>query len=99
MPATPQAADVLKSLEGHPLLTAQVTFYGVALGGSTQFLDITVLEILHPGIGVDPCLGQDRFGTGRTDAIDVREGDFNPLVAGNVNAGDPCQGVSIEREQ
>ena len=99
MPATPQAADVLESLEGHPLLAAQVTLDGVALSGPTQFLDIAVLEILHPGIWVDPCLGQDRFGSGRTDAIDVREGDFNPLVAGNVNAGDPCQGVSIEREQ
>ena len=99
MTATAEAADVLETLESHPLLTAQVTFDGVALRGPSQFLDITILEILDPDVGVDACLRQDRSGTGWTDAIDVGEGDFNPLVAGNVNAGDPCQGVSIEREQ
>ena len=47
MATTAHATDVLKALEGHPLLPAQITFDREGFGGTAQFLHITVLKILH----------------------------------------------------
>ena len=89
MATTPQAADVLQSLQGHALLATQVTLKGVGLGGSAQFLHICITEILDPGVGVDARFCEDFLGTGETDAIHVGEGDLNPLFARDIDAGDP----------
>ena len=96
MAASTQAANVLQSLEGHALLTAQITFDGEGFRGTSEFLDVPVLEILDSDVGVDTCFGQDGSSPVRADSIDVGKGNFDPLVAGNVNAGDPCQGNSID---
>jgi len=43
--AAAHAADVLQTLEGHALLTAQIALEGVALGSATQLLHIGVVDI------------------------------------------------------
>ena len=98
MPTASHTADVLQSLQGHALLTTQITFDGESLGGTTELLDVAILEILDPNVGVNPRFGQDGFGPCEANSIDICEGHFNPLVAGDVNAGDPCHGGSIERD-
>ena len=62
MAATTQAADVLQALECHALLTAQITLEGVVIGGVPQFLKVTVLQILDPGVRIHTGLSQDGFG-------------------------------------
>ena len=90
MATTTNAADVLQALECHPLLPAQVTLDREGLGGTAQFLDITVLQILHPDVGVHTGLRKDGSGPCWTNSVDVGEGDFDPLVAGNVDTSNPC---------
>ena len=64
VPATPEAADVLEPLHGHPFLATEIAFQGVALSRPAQLLDVAVAEILDAGVRVDPCLSQDLLGTG-----------------------------------
>ena len=90
MATTAHAADVLEALECHPLLPAQVTLDREGLGGTAQFLHITVLQILHPDVGVDTSLGKDGSGPCWANSVDVGEGDFDPLFAGNVDTSNPC---------
>mgnify|MGYP003297245678 CR=1 FL=1 len=56
-------------------------------GGSVQ----DVREVADPGIGVDVGLGQDLLRGGQADPEDVGEGDLDPLLAGDVDAGDACR--------
>ena len=90
MATTAHATDVLKALEGHPLLPAQITFDREGFGGTAQFLHITVLKILHPDVGVDTAFGKDGSGPCGADSVDVGECDFDPLIAGNVDTSNPC---------
>ena len=98
MTTAPEAANVLEALEGHSLLTAQITFNGEGIGGTTQFLQVGVFEVLHPCVRVHTGLRQNCLGPGGSNSVDVGQRHFNPLVAGNVNAGDPCHEDSIERD-
>ena len=90
MATTAHAANVLEALEGHPLLPAQIALDRVCLCGTAQFLHIAVLKILDSGVGVDTCLRKDGSSPSRANSIDVGEGDFDPLVAGNVDTSNPC---------
>ena len=82
------AADVLQALHGHALLTAKIALEGVALGCTEQLLDIGIIQVLDAGVWVDTGLGQNLLGRGQADSVDVGQGDFDPLVARNINAGD-----------
>src|SRR5690606_37454449 len=53
---------------------------------------LVVGEVAHPGVGVDVEGGADLLGSRAPDAEDVGEGDLEPLVAGDVDAGDACHG-------
>ena len=65
------ATDVLQALEGHALLTAQVTLDREAFSGTTQLLHVAVLKVLDAGVGVDSGLGEDGAGPGGSDSVDV----------------------------
>ena len=96
MATAAEAANVLEALQGHALLTSQIAFDRVGLCGPPELLHITILEILDSDVRIHSGFAEDGSCPGGPDSIDVGEGDFDPLVAGNVNAGDPCHGVSIE---
>ena len=51
-------ADVLQSLQGHALLTTQITFDGESLGGTTELLDVAILKILDPDVGIHSALAR-----------------------------------------
>ena len=84
------AADVLKTLESHAFLTAQVTFDGVSLGRGTKLLNVAIFQVLDADIWINSRLGQDGLCPCEANSIDVSEGNLNPFVTGNVDAGDPC---------
>ena len=96
MTTASDTADVLQSLQGHALLTTQITFDGESLGCTTELLDVAILEIFDPYIGIYPGFGQNGFGPCEANSIDICERNFDPLVAGDVNAGDPCHLNSID---
>ena len=54
-------------------------------------------EIFHPDIRAHPSLAENLAGAGGTNPIDIGEGDFNSLVARDINAGDPSHGESMQR--
>ena len=87
--AAPQAANILETLESHALLAPQVTLEGEVFSSTTKLLHVGVAEILHPDIRVDSSLGQKFLGTGQADAIHIGEGNFDPLVARDINTGNP----------
>lgn len=89
MAAAPQAADVLQTLEGHALLAAQVTLKGVTLGGAPKLLNIGVAEVLDTGVRVNAGLGEDLLGPRQPDPIDVGESNLDPLVARDIDTGNP----------
>merc|ERR1712100_906233 len=62
-------------------------------------MGISVLQIFHPDVGVHAGFGQDGLRAGEPNSVYVSEGHFNPLVAGNVNAGDPCHVRSVEKDR
>ena len=89
MAATANASDVLEALEGHALLSAQVTFEGEGFGRTAQLLDVGVAEVFYPDVWADTGFGQNLLGTGKTDAIHVGEGNLDALFAWDINAGNP----------
>jgi hypothetical protein len=97
MATAPQTADVLQALEGHALLPAQVALEGEGLGSCPELLHVGIGEIFHPDIRAHPSLAEDLAGSGRTDPIDVGEGDFNPLIARNINTGNPSHERLMQR--
>lgn len=91
MTATSETANVLKALERNALLPSQVSFNSVVLHRGAELLDIIVRQILCPDVRANPGGGQNLLGPNKADAIDVGQGDFDPLVPGNIDAGNPCQ--------
>ena len=57
------AADVLKTLEGHALLTSEVALDGEPFGGLAELLDVAILEVLDPDIRIHARLGEDGLGS------------------------------------
>jgi hypothetical protein len=96
MATTTQTANVLKSLEGHALLPAKITFQREGFSSSAQLLDISIAEIFDPNIGTDTGLGQNFLRPSQTDSVNVGQGNLDPLVAGNVNTGYPCHWLKFE---
>jgi hypothetical protein len=97
MATTTKTANVLEALESHPLLPTQITFEGERLGSSAELLHVGICEIFHPNVWAHPSLAEDFAGSGGPDPINVGEGDFNPLVARNINAGNPSHGRTMQR--
>src|SRR5262245_202284 len=72
-------------------LAAEVTFYlVVGLDPVAELHQLVVAEVTDPQVRADAggLEGLDRAGP--TDAEDVREGDLEPLVAGQVDTYEAC---------
>ena len=75
MPTAAEAANVLKALQGHALLAAQIAFDRVGLGGPPEFLHIPILEVLDPDVRIDSGFAED----GSSAASDVYKRQDPPL--------------------
>jgi hypothetical protein len=97
MATTTKTTNVLETLESHPLLPTQIPFEGERLGSGAELLHVGICEIFHPNVWTHPSLAEDFAGSGGPDPVDVSEGDFNPLIARNINAGNPSHGRTMQR--
>ena len=85
------AADLGQTLDVHRGLTAQVALDEIVmLNGLTQLGLLLVGQILDAGIGVDTGGLQDLRSAGRSDAVDIGQSHFDPLVAGKINTRNTC---------
>src|SRR4051794_1143802 len=84
-------ADLDEPLDVQRDLAAEVALHLVApVDQLAEAVDLLLREVADAGVGVDVRLGQDLLGGGQADPEDVSEGDLDPLLAGNVDAGDAC---------
>ena len=58
-------------------------------------VDLLLGQVADPRVGVDVRLGQDLLGGRQADPEDVGEGDLDPLLAGDVDAGDACHRLPL----
>src|SRR5207248_6895217 len=56
-------------------------------------VDLVLGEVADAGIRVDVGLGEDLRRGRQADPEDVGEGNLDPLLTGDVDAGDPCHSV------
>ncbi len=85
------AADLDLAADIGGYLAAQVTFnLEVAVDVIAQLDEVVVAEVTCAQVGADPGGGQCLASSGTAYAVDVRERDLHPLLAGEVNAGKSC---------
>ena len=61
-----------------------------AVDDVAQPVDLLLGQVPDAGVRVDVGLGQDLLAGRQPDAVDVGEGDLDPLLARDVDAGDAC---------
>ena len=89
------AADLAEALDVHSGLAAQVALDEVVmLNGVTELSLLLLGQVLHPGVGVDAGLGQHLGGPAGSDAVDIGQSNFDPLVAGKINTRNTCHTFS-----
>ena len=92
---TTVATNFAQTLDVHSSLTAQVAFDDIVMLDSIAEQCLLVLgQVLNAGIGVDTGLGQNLSSAGRSDAIDIGQSNFDPLVAGKINTRNTCHFLS-----
>jgi hypothetical protein len=84
------ALDALQTLEVHTQFAAQVTFDDIlaVLDRVNDLGHLLFSQVLGAGLRFDFRCLKDVDGIGRSDAVDVAQGDVDPLVAGNFYSDD-----------
>ena len=91
MTQTTIAADFRQTLDVHSGLTAQVALDDIAmLNGLTQLAFLLLSQILDAGIGVDTGGLQNLGCTSGSDAVNIGQSNFDPLVAGKIDTRNTC---------
>ena len=82
------AVDLLEAREVELQVAAQVAFDGdgVGLNDRDDGSDLLVAQFPGAGVRVDVRLAENPLRQSRPDAVDVREGSFDALLIGNINA-------------
>ena len=89
MPDALVAADLDLALDVLRHIAAQVTFdREVGVDPATDAIDLFLGQVADPSVGIDADFGADLARGRPADAEDVGERDLQPLLAGDVDAGD-----------
>jgi len=79
--------EVHETLDAHGYFLTKVSFNGATNGNNlANPSNLGLSQFVHAGVTGDTSLIKDLLGDRGTDAKDVCERDFNPLVTGNVYA-------------
>src|SRR3990172_12300005 len=90
MPKPPVTSDIGKPLDAHRDLTPQVSLNPVILVDQCPDLyEVSILQILHPDIGIHPGLLQYLLGQRPSDTEYSRQPYLDALVFRQVNTCDP----------
>ena len=92
MANTAVALDLHQALDVQRHVAAQVAFHDdvVLVQVLTDQTFLLSGQVLHAGVGIDVGSRQDLLGGAGANAIDVSQAYFDPLFAGQVNAGNTC---------
>src|SRR5688500_2007784 len=90
------AADVHQPLDVHVhFLPQRALDLEVLLDDLAQLVHVRIRKRMDAGIRVDSRLAQDLLRRGPADPVDVRETDFDPLLAGKIDSGDTCHALPL----
>jgi hypothetical protein len=85
------AADLHLALDVLGDFPAQVPLdLEVLVDPRPQPSDLFLGQIPHAGVPRDASGGAYLLGARQADAVDIGEGDLEPLLPGDVDPGDPC---------
>ena len=91
MPDALVAADLDLAPDVGLDLAAQVTLDAVGrIDPVTETDQLVFAELADPGVGAETGRIQRLQGPGTANAVDIRERDLHPLLAGEVNADKAC---------
>ena len=91
MPQAAVAADFGEPLDVHSHFPTQVTLDGEVVLDSVPEQGLLVLsQILHPGVGVDLGHLQNLGSASRSNAVDISQCYFHPLLTGKVDTRNSC---------
>src|SRR3954451_6591294 len=91
VPNALQAPDLDLALDVGLHVAAQVALdREVLVDVVTDLVDLVLGQLRDLGLAVEPEIGRDLLDRGLADAIDIGERDLQPLLAGDVDAGDTC---------
>ena len=89
------AADLAQTLDVHSGLTTQVTLDDIVMLNCITQQGLLILgQVLDTDIGVDTGDFQDLGSAGGSDAINIGQRNFDPLLAGKVNTRNTCHTTS-----
>ena len=89
-------ADLGETLDIQRHLAAQIAFHGVLLLDEiAQHIHFGFGQIFDPRVGIDTSLSQNLLAGRQADAVNIRQTDFHPLVARQVNACYTCHILSL----
>jgi len=91
-----QAPDLDLALDVVLDVATEITFDGeVLVDVVSDLVDLVLGERGHLGVAVELELVADLLSGRQTDPVDVGERDLQPLLAGDVDAGDSCHVPSL----
>ena len=91
MTDAPVGADLHQALDVHADLAAEVALDGESfVHRFADTIDLFFGQVVDARIGINARRLDDLLRAGRPYAVDIRQGYFHPLVAGNVYAGNTC---------
>src|SRR5690606_21621760 len=89
MPLSAVAADVHETLDVHGHLRPQRTLHLVLiLDRAPQTVHLVVRQLVHATVRIHPRLRKDLLRGRKTDPVNVRQCDLDPLVARQIHASD-----------
>src|SRR6185295_16748043 len=87
MAKPPIAAEIHQPLDVHGDFASEIAFHDVvAVDGLANLDDLGLGQIAHAPACRDTDFFANILGVGRTDAVDVAQGDLHALVGWNVDA-------------
>ena len=85
------AADLDQALDVHGSFAAKIAFhFHVVIDIVTQLTNFGFSKILDTGVGIDAGRFDDVVGDITADAVDIRQGDLDSLLTGQIDTCDTC---------
>src|SRR5687768_4707433 len=88
--------DLDQALNAHLNFAAQVTFHLVVL--INELADrshVRLRKVLHPGIGINLCAGQNLLRASWSYPVEIGQANFYPLIAGQIDTFNSRHSSSI----
>lgn len=95
MTLTSVTSNVHQSLDVHLDFRTKLTFHANTRDDLANFGDLVVRPILNALVFGDSGLCENVRSAGASNAVDVSQGNYSSLVAGDIDTGDTCHSKCV----